>query len=197
MGALQLYLNRLRMDPTLTRLREDLEHTLQRVPAIGERAYALGKDVKESMKALILPGMLFEEMGFAYLGVIDGHDLKALREALRQAFETERPVVVHASTVKGKGYEPAETRPDEYHGTGPFHIGNGEKKRAAVAAPGPMTTYTQAFGEALVRLAEEDLRIVAITAAMTQGTGLDTFEQRYPERFYDVGIAEDYRTNLY
>ncbi|RPI31396.1 MAG: 1-deoxy-D-xylulose-5-phosphate synthase, partial [Actinomycetota bacterium] len=214
-GALQLYLNRLRMDPTLTRLREDLEHTLQRVPAIGERAYALGKDVKESMKALILPGMLFEELGFAYLGVIDGHDLKAVREALRQAFETERPVVVHARTIKGKGYEPAEASPDKYHGTGPFFLGNGEKKDATaggVAAPAdavgaavahagragagvaaaPVTTYTQAFGEALVRLAEEDLRIVAITAAMTQGTGLDVFEERYPERFYDVGIAEEH-----
>ncbi|MBN2205024.1 MAG: 1-deoxy-D-xylulose-5-phosphate synthase, partial [Thermoleophilia bacterium] len=224
-GALQLYLNRLRMDPTLTRLREDLEHTLQRVPAIGERAYALGKDVKESMKALILPGMLFEELGFAYLGVIDGHDLKAVREALRQAFETERPVVVHARTIKGKGYEPAEASPDQYHGTGPFFLGNGEKKDAAGAGGGadagadaaapaaataagganapaagagvgvaaaPVTTYTQAFGEALVRLAEEDLRIVAITAAMTQGTGLDVFEERYPERFYDVGIAEEH-----
>jgi len=222
-GALQLYLNRLRLDPTLTRLREDLEHTLQRVPAIGERAYALGKDVKESMKALILPGMLFEEMGFAYLGVIDGHDLKALREALRQAFETDRPVLVHARTVKGKGYEPAESRPDEYHGTGPFFLGNGEKKdaagagagapaageagagqvgetaavapagsEAAVAPAAPMTTYTRAFGEALVRLAEDDLRVVAITAAMTQGTGLELFEQRYPERFYDVGIAEEH-----
>ncbi len=231
-GALQLYLNRLRMDPTLTRLREDLEHTLQRVPAIGERAYALGKDVKESMKALILPGMLFEELGFAYLGVIDGHDLKAVREALRQAFETERPVVVHARTIKGKGYEPAEASPEKYHGTGPFFLGNGEKKdadaagaapdavgaaiaatpgaggdaapedaagaavatagRAGARAAAPVTTYTQAFGEALVRLAEEDLRVVAITAAMTQGTGLDLFEERYPERFYDVGIAEEH-----
>jgi 1-deoxy-D-xylulose-5-phosphate synthase len=210
-GALQLYLNRLRMDPTLTRLREDLEHTLQRVPAIGERAYALGKDVKESMKALILPGMLFEELGFAYLGVIDGHDLKAVREALRQAFETERPVVVHARTIKGKGYEPAEESPDKYHGTGPFFLGNGERKETApesgaveagavaagaqagaAAAGARPVTYTHAFGEALVRLAETDERIVAITAAMTQGTGLDAFEQQYPERFYDVGIAEEH-----
>jgi 1-deoxy-D-xylulose-5-phosphate synthase len=167
--------------------------------------------------------MLFEELGFAYLGVIDGHDLKAVREALRQAFETERPVVVHARTIKGKGYEPAEESPDKYHGTGPFFLGNGERKEtateagaveagaaaeagaalaggsveiqdaAAPAAPAARpVTYTHAFGEALVRLAETDERIVAITAAMTQGTGLDAFEQQYPERFYDVGIAEEH-----
>jgi 1-deoxy-D-xylulose-5-phosphate synthase len=183
-GALQLYLNRLRLDPTLTRLREDLEHGVARIPAIGRQAYRLGKDVKESMKAFLVPGMLFEELGFAYIGVIDGHDMHALRQSIRQAIETRRPVVVHVKTIKGKGYEPAEARPDAYHGTGPFHIGNGASKAAAVG-----TTYTQAFGEALVRLAERDERIVAITAAMTQGTGLEAFERRFPDRFYDVGIA--------
>ncbi|HTX68074.1 MAG TPA: 1-deoxy-D-xylulose-5-phosphate synthase [Thermoleophilia bacterium] len=186
-GAMQLYLNRLRLDPTLTRLREDLEHGVARIPAIGRQAYRLGKDVKESMKALLVPGMLFEELGFAYIGVIDGHDLHALRQSIRQAIDTRRPVVVHVKTVKGKGYEPAETRPDAYHGTGPFHIGNGASKAAAVG-----TTYTQAFGDALVRLAERDERIVAITAAMTQGTGLEAFERRFPDRFYDVGIAEEH-----
>jgi 1-deoxy-D-xylulose-5-phosphate synthase len=186
-GALQLYLNRIRLDPTLTRLREDLEHGVARIPAIGHKAYRLGKDVKESMKAFLVPGMLFEELGFAYIGVIDGHDMHALRESIRQAIETRRPVVVHVKTVKGKGYEPAEARPDAYHGTGPFHIGNGARKAAAVG-----TTYTQAFGDALVRLAERDERVVAITAAMTQGTGLEAFERRFPDRFYDVGIAEEH-----
>ena len=186
-GALQLYLNRLRLDPTLTRLREDLEHGVARIPAIGRQAYRLGKDVKESMKAFLVPGMLFEELGFAYIGVVDGHDIHALRQSIRQAIETRRPVVVHVKTVKGKGYEPAEARPDAYHGTGPFHIANGASKAAAVG-----TTYTQAFGDALVRLAERDERIVAITAAMTQGTGLEAFERRFPDRFYDVGIAEEH-----
>jgi 1-deoxy-D-xylulose-5-phosphate synthase len=186
-GALQLYLNRIRLDPTLTRLREDLEHGVARIPAIGRQAYRLGKDVKESMKAFLVPGMLFEELGFAYIGVVDGHDMHALRESVRQAIDTRRPVVVHVKTVKGKGYEPAETRPDAYHGTGPFHIGNGERKAAAVG-----TTYTDAFGDALVRLAERDKRVVAITAAMTQGTGLEAFERRFPDRFYDVGIAEEH-----
>ena len=186
-GALQLYLNRIRLDPTLTRLREDIEHGVAKIPAIGRQAYRLGKDVKESMKALLVPGMLFEELGFAYLGVVDGHDMHALRESIRQAIDTRRPVVVHVKTVKGKGYEPAEARPDTFHGTGPFHIGNGAKKAAAIG-----TTYTDAFGQALVRLAESDERIVAITAAMTQGTGLEAFERRFPDRFYDVGIAEEH-----
>jgi 1-deoxy-D-xylulose-5-phosphate synthase len=186
-GALQLYLNRIRLDPTLTRLREDLEHGVARIPAIGRQAYRLGKDVKESMKALLVPGMLFEELGFAYIGVVDGHDMHALRESIRQAIDTRRPVVVHVKTVKGKGYEPAETHPDTYHGTGPFHLGNGQRKDEAAG-----TTYTDAFGQALVRLAERDERIVAITAAMTQGTGLEAFERRFPDRFYDVGIAEEH-----
>ncbi len=111
-GALQLYLNRIRLDPTLTRLREDLEHGVAKIPAIGRQAYRLGKDVKESMKALLVPGMLFEELGFAYIGVVDGHDMHALRESIRQAIDTRRPVVVHVQTLKGKGYEPAEARPD-------------------------------------------------------------------------------------
>jgi len=186
-GALQLYLNRIRLDPTLTRLREDLEHGVAKIPAIGRQAYRLGKDVKGSMKAFFVPGLLFEELGLAYIGVVDGHDMHALRESIRQAIETPRPVVVHIKTVKGKGYEPAESRPDAYHGTGPFHIGNGVCKAAAVG-----TTYTEAFGEALVRLAERDRRIVAITAAITQGTGLEEFERRFPDRFYDVGIAEEH-----
>jgi 1-deoxy-D-xylulose-5-phosphate synthase len=186
-GALQLYLNRLRLDPTLTRLREDLERGVLRIPGIGEKAYALGKDVKESMKALIIPGMLFEEMGFAYLGVIDGHDIKAVREAIRQAIETRRPVVVHVRTIKGKGYEPAEEKPEKFHGTGPFHLGNGERKAVVEGM-----SYTEAFGDALVRLAERDERVVAITASMTEGTGLEAFEERFPDRFYDVGIAEEH-----
>jgi 1-deoxy-D-xylulose-5-phosphate synthase len=186
-GALSLYLNRIRMDPTLTRLREELEHGVARIPAIGERAYNLGRDVKESMKALIVPGMLFEELGFAYFGVVDGHDLHALRESLRQAIDTRRPVVVHIKTVKGRGYEPAEEQPSEYHGTGPFTVSNGERHKST-----PGTTFTEAFGQVMVREGRRDARVVAVTAAMTQGTGLEAFEQEFPERLYDVGIAEEH-----
>ena len=119
--------------------------------------------------------------------MVDGHDLHALRESIRQAIDTRRPVVVHVRTVKGKGYEPAERHPDAFHGTGPFHLGNGVCKKRSQG-----TTFTAAFGQALVRLAETDERIVAITAAMTQGTGLEGFEHRFPRRFYDVGIAEEH-----
>ena len=186
-GALQLYLNRIRLDPTLTRLREEMERGVSRIPVIGAEAYRRGKDVKESMKALFVPGMLFEELGFAYIGVVDGHDMHALRASIRQAIETRRPVVVHVKTVKGKGYEPAEAYPEAFHGTGPFELGNGIKRSAAAG-----TTFTEAFGEALVRLAEADERVVAITAAMTEGTGLQEFARRFPDRFYDVGIAEEH-----
>jgi 1-deoxy-D-xylulose-5-phosphate synthase len=186
-GALQLYLNRIRLDPGLSRLREDLERVVARLPAIGARAYSLGQDVKESMKALIVPGMLFEELGFAYIGVVDGHDIAALRESIRQAIETERPVVVHVRTMKGKGYEPAERKPDKFHGTGPFCIVDGQ---GTVVCEG--ITYTQAFGDALVRVARTDPRVVAVTAAMTQGTGLEAFESEFPTRLFDVGIAEEH-----
>lgn len=186
-GALALYLNRLRVDPSLWRLREEMEKSIARLPGIGQRAYSFGKDMKESMKALIVPGMLFEELGLAYIGVIDGHDLHALRESLRQALASERPIVVHIKTTKGKGYNFAEQRPAEYHGTGPFYVGNGKRKDHEDGV-----TFTQAFGQALVREADDDERIVAITAAMTQGTGLEEFELKFPQRFYDVGIAEEH-----
>ncbi len=186
-GAFQLYLNRFRLDPGLTRLREDMERTIARIPAIGARAYSLGKDVKESMKAFLGPGLIFEELGFAYIGVVNGHDIGALREAMRQAMDTGRPVLVHVRTVKGKGYEPAEEQPAEYHGTGPFERSNGERK------PRPRgTTYTEAFGRTVVREARRDPRVVAVTAAMTQGTGLEGFEVEFPDRLYDVGIAEEH-----
>ncbi|HMK93401.1 MAG TPA: 1-deoxy-D-xylulose-5-phosphate synthase, partial [Thermoleophilia bacterium] len=186
-GAFQLYLNRFRLDPGLTRLREDMEHTIARIPAVGARAYSLGRDVKESMKAFLGPGLIFEELGFAYIGVVDGHDLTALREAIRQAIDTRRPVLVHVRTVKGKGYEPAEEQPAEYHGVGPFNVGNGERTSIVHG-----TTFTEAFGRALVREARSDPHVVAITAAMTQGTGLEAFEREFPTRLYDVGIAEEH-----
>jgi 1-deoxy-D-xylulose-5-phosphate synthase len=186
-GGFQLYLNRFRLDPGLTRLREDMERTIARIPAIGARAYSLGRDVKESMKAFLGPGLIFEELGFAYIGVVNGHDIGALREAMRQAMDTRRPVLVHVRTIKGRGYEPAEERPSEFHGTGPFDLSNGERK----ASPRG-TTYTEAFGHALVREARADSTIVAVTAAMTEGTGLGGFEREFPSRLYDVGIAEQH-----
>ncbi len=182
-GAISQYLNRLRLDPTLYKLREDVSHGIDRIPGIRGGMRSL----KEGMKAFLVPGMLFEELGFAYVGIIDGHDIKALRKSIRAAMETPRPVLIHIKTTKGKGYEPAEARPDTFHGIAPFHVSTGK----AIEKPGPIT-YTEAFGRGLVSMARDDARIVAVTAAMSNGTGLNYFEQEFPERFYDVGIAEEH-----
>ncbi|MDO8735614.1 MAG: 1-deoxy-D-xylulose-5-phosphate synthase [Thermoleophilia bacterium] len=183
-GAISQYLHRLRLDPTLYKLREEFEHgIIEKIPGLR----GASRSIKESMKAFMVPGMLFEEMGFAYIGIIDGHDVKALRKSIRAAMEIERPVLIHISTVKGKGYEPAEARPDTFHGIAPFTISTGE----AIKKPGPIT-YTEAFGQGLARMAEDDEKIVAITAAMSSGTGLYHFEKKFPDRFFDVGIAEEH-----
>jgi len=182
-GAISQYLHKLRLDPTLYKLREEFEHGLDKIPGIR----GASRSIKESMKAFLVPGMLFEELGFAYIGIVDGHDVKALRKSIRAAMEIERPVLIHIKTTKGKGYEPAEARPDTFHGIAPFTISTGE----AIKKPGPIT-YTEAFGQGLARMAADDERIVAITAAMSSGTGLYHFERKFPDRFFDVGIAEEH-----
>ncbi len=182
-GAISQYLHKLRLDPTLYKLREELEHGIEKIPGLR----GASRSIKESMKAFLVPGMLFEEFGFAYIGIVDGHDIKALRKSIRAAMEIERPVLIHIKTTKGKGYEPAEARPDTFHGIAPFTISTGE----AIKKPGPIT-YTEAFGQGLARMAEDDEKIVAITAAMSSGTGLYHFERQFPERFFDVGIAEEH-----
>ncbi|MCL4473080.1 MAG: 1-deoxy-D-xylulose-5-phosphate synthase [Actinobacteria bacterium] len=182
-GAISQYLHKLRLDPTLYKLREELEHGLDKIPGIR----GASRSLKESMKAFLVPGMLFEELGFAYIGIVDGHDVKALRKSIRAAMEIERPVLIHIKTTKGKGYEPAEARPDTFHGIAPFSISTGE----AIKKPGPIT-YTEAFGQGLARMAADDEKIVAITAAMSSGTGLYHFERSFPDRFFDVGIAEEH-----
>jgi len=182
-GAISQYLHKLRLDPTLYKLRGEFEHGLDRIPGIR----GASRSIKESMKAFLVPGMLFEELGFAYIGIVDGHDVKALRKSIRAAMEIERPVLIHIKTTKGKGYEPAEARPDTFHGISPFSITTGE----AIKKPGNIT-YTEAFGQGLARMAADDEKIVAITAAMSSGTGLYHFERKFPDRFFDVGIAEEH-----
>ena len=153
-----------------------MERTIARIPAIGARAYSLGKDVKESMKAFLGPGLIFEELGFAYIGVVNGHDIGALREAMRQAVDAGRPVLVPSRTIKGKGYEPAEEQPAEYHGTGALRA----QQRRAQGACQRHDLHRGVRPRALVRAARRDPRVVAITAAMTQGTGLEEFEAEFP-----------------
>ncbi|MFL5852193.1 MAG: 1-deoxy-D-xylulose-5-phosphate synthase [Solirubrobacteraceae bacterium] len=199
-GALSRYFNRVRLHPKLWKAREEVEGGLTKLPAgIGTRFERLGPQLKESIKAFWAPGLWWEELDFAYIGVVDGHDVSALREALAEALAAERPVVVHAATVKGKGFAPAEEGGlegmEKWHAAKPKSIANGAPAAAkkagapkAVAAAPPQ--YTKVFGEAMVRECERDPRVVGITAAMNSGTGLNILQKANPDRYYDVGIAE-------
>ena len=190
-GGMARYLARVRLDPRYNRLRDDVETALSRIPGVGSTMVAMGETVKESVKQLLVPGMLFEELGFKYVGPIDGHDVFAVEEAVRAAKKIRGPVVIHAVTRKGQGYTPALEAPDQFHGVGPFEVATGK----VTGSSGP-PSYTAVFGDALVAEAEEDSRIVAITAAMPAGTGLTTFASRFPERFFDVGIAEQHAVGM-
>ncbi|MBC7106920.1 MAG: 1-deoxy-D-xylulose-5-phosphate synthase [Firmicutes bacterium] len=189
-GALAKYLNRLRTDPMYRRGKEEIERLLNRIPAIGPRVARVVERLKDGLKYLVVPGMFFEELGFAYLGPVDGHDIPLLVEVFRQARKARGPVLVHVLTKKGKGYPPAERNPDLFHGIGPFRADTGEPE----AGRGP--TYTEVFGRTVVELARRDPRVVAITAAMPAGTGLVPFAREFPERFFDVGIAEQHAVTL-
>jgi 1-deoxy-D-xylulose-5-phosphate synthase len=201
-GGLSRYFNRVRLNPKLWHAREGVEGGLMRLPGgIGAAFERLGPQLKESIKAFWAPGLWWEELDWAYMGVVDGHDTRALREALREALAAERPVVVHIATVKGKGFAPAEEGGlegmEKWHAAKPNSILNG----VPAAAPAPAKRgvritepaapqYTQVFGEALVRECERDPRVVGITAAMNSGTGLNILQKAMPERYFDVGIAE-------
>ncbi|MDY0340621.1 MAG: 1-deoxy-D-xylulose-5-phosphate synthase, partial [Coriobacteriia bacterium] len=186
-GAVASYLARVRLDRRYRRIRDDVESVLARTK-VGAAMVAAGEAAKESVKQLIVPGMLFEELGIQYIGPIDGHDIGQVQNAITWAKSADGPVIVHAVTRKGMGYTHAEDHPDEFHGLGPFSIETG---KANGSGPKPLT-YTQVFGSSLVREAERDERIVAITAAMPGGTGLAHFAERFPDRFFDVGIAEQH-----
>jgi 1-deoxy-D-xylulose-5-phosphate synthase len=195
-GAMSRYLNRVRLDPGLWKAREGVEEKLTRLPGgIGAAFERLGPQLKESVKALWQPGLWWEELDWAYMGVVDGHDVRALRRGLQAAFEAERPVVLHVATVKGKGFAPAEEGGlegmEQWHAAKPNSIAG---RRPAPSTPkaakaGP-PQYTQVFGEALVRECERDSRVVGITAAMNSGTGLSILQKAMPDRYFDVGIAE-------
>jgi 1-deoxy-D-xylulose-5-phosphate synthase len=189
-GALASYLARVRLDPRYTKLRDGVESALA-TSAIGRAMVGAGEAVKESFKQLLVPGMLFEELGLKYVGPIDGHDISQVQEAVERAKSSDRPVIIHAVTHKGHGYEHAENQPDAFHGIGPFSIETGKPNGSG----GPMS-YTEAFGRALVAEAARDDRIVAITAAMPSGTGVDRFAREFPDRFYDVGIAEEHAVGM-
>ena len=180
-GALSHYLNRIITMPIYNRIRRDIENLVKRVPRFGKRLNSLAKRLEESLKNLLVPGILFEEWGFRYFGPIDGHNIEEIVHTLRNVLKIEGPVLIHAVTIKGKGYSRAEAVPEKFHGVSSNAVDKPRLKRK---------TFTQVFSEKLVQLARQDKRIVAITAAMPEGTGLDKFARYFPQRFYDVGMAE-------
>ena len=184
-GAVAGALQKARLDPTLTRVRTEIERGLGKIPGMHD----LGNSLSSATKALFVPGQLFEALGFAYIGPIDGHDIRAIRRALQRTADSDRPVLLHVHTDKGRGYGPAEEDGEAMHGSGPFAVESGRAARPA--APGP-PSYTEVFGTSLVREAEADPRVVGITAAMLKGTGINHMLARFPERTYDVGIAEQH-----
>ena len=199
-GALSRYFNRIRLNPKWYKAREDVEESLTRLPAgLGRRIEHLGPILKESLKAYWAPGLFFEELNLAYVGVIDGHDVGALRGAISDALEANRPVVVHIRTVKGKGFAPAEEGGlegmEKWHAAKAGSIIRREPAPKKEPAPGKAAAkpqYTTVFGEALVTECRRDGRVVGITAAMNSGTGLNILQKELPERYYDVGIAEQH-----
>lgn len=186
-GAMSEYLYQLRTGETYNRIKNDLEGWLKNME-FGSDVLKAIRRLKGSVKYLMVPTSIFEELGFTYLGPVDGHDLQTLTEVLQAAKKIDGPVLVHVLTKKGRGYKPAEESPNKFHGTGPFDIATGKK----IANPNAPITYTEVFGKTITELADADPKIIGITAAMPDGTGLTTFAKAHPERFFDVGIAEQH-----
>jgi 1-deoxy-D-xylulose-5-phosphate synthase len=187
-GALSSFLSRTFSAKKLQELRRELGFFFKKLPRIGEDIYQLAKRTEESFKSFVTPGMLFEAFNFEYFGPINGHKIDHLIDILNNMKYIREPVLLHVTTTKGKGYAPAEKNPVYFHGCGCFDIGTGSCLDHRASAP----TYTQVFGQTLLELAAKNPRIVAVTAAMPEGTGLSGFAQAYPERFFDVGIAEQH-----
>jgi 1-deoxy-D-xylulose-5-phosphate synthase len=187
-GALSSYLSRVMTGQVVNRFRNEMKSFLQTLPGIGQSVYRWAKHSEEFFKGFLTPGVLFEELGFKYVGPIEGHRLDHLIETFRNVREMEGPILVHVITTKGRGYGPAEEDPSRFHGVGTFERENGRLVKSQNRAK----TYTEVFGQTLCRIARRDKRIVAITAAMPSGTGLEEFSREFPERFYDIGIAEQH-----
>lgn len=186
-GAMSEYLYQLRTGETYNKIKNDIEGWLKNME-FGTDVLKAIRRLKGSVKYLMVPTSIFEELGFTYLGPVDGHDLNGLIEVLQAAKKIDGPVMVHVLTKKGKGYKPAEESPNKFHGTGPFDIATGKK----IANPNAPVTYTEVFGNALSELADTDAKIVGVTAAMPDGTGLNIFAQKHQDHFFDVGIAEQH-----
>ncbi|MNM89801.1 1-deoxy-D-xylulose-5-phosphate synthase [compost metagenome] len=190
-GAMHNYLTKIRSDRNYLRAKDEVEQLLKKIPAIGGKVAKTVERVKDSLKYLMVSGVLFEELGFKYLGPVDGHDLPGLIDSFKQANNVSGPVLVHVLTTKGKGYTPAEQDSHKWHGITPYKIESGQLLKAV---GNPM--YTEVFGQTLIELAEQDERIVAVTPAMPGGSGLVKFGERFPGRMIDVGIAEQHAATM-
>lgn len=186
-GGMSHYLNKIRTGQKYNDFKAGVEKSILRIPLAGHDLAVSVKRSKDSIKHLLVPGMFFEDMGITYIGPIDGHNIQQMVESLVSAIELERPVVVHVKTVKGKGYRFAEKHPCYFHGVGPFDLETGKVKEKK-----EKPAYTDIFARKILNMADQNQKIVAITAAMAEGTGLKRFRERYPERFFDVGIAEQH-----
>lgn len=190
-GGMSRYLSKIRTESIYAKKKEDLEMLLKKLPAIGPKVLKMADRLKDSIKYLVLPGVIFEELGFVYLGPVDGHNIEDLVTIMNQAKLIKGPVLIHILTKKGKGYLPSEQNPDKFHGIAPFDIETGE-----IINTSSTPTYTKIFGKTLINLAQKDKSIVALTAAMPTGTGLSDFFEKYPDRFFDVGIAEQHGVTM-
>ena len=192
-GALMKHLGYMRATPQYRQTRDSVQEALESSGAFGSALANFGRNVKESMKQFVIPrSMIFEQLGILCTAPIDGHDIGLLKETLASVMNTDVPVLVHVVTRKGAGYAPAVQNPEKFHGIAPFDIATGDVKKKAASAP----SYTSVFGKALAAEARRDERIVAITAAMKGGTGLDAFAEEFPDRFVDAGIAEEHAVGL-
>lgn len=186
-GGMSKYLDKIRTADFYTGLKKGVTRTLEQIPVVGDSLIEQIRKTKSSIKQLVVPGMFFEDMGITYLGPVPGHDVSMLCRAFKEAKKIEGPVLIHVLTTKGKGYEPAENEPSKFHGISPFQIETGEVK-----AKSSKDSYTDIFGKVMCDEAMKRKDIVAITAAMKDGTGLSRFQRMFPERFFDVGIAEEH-----
>ncbi len=189
-GAMAKYLNKLITLPIYTKFRSDMNELIKRLP-LGKKAIKISSKIEEGIKAMIVPGILFEELGFRYIGPIDGHDFGLLIKTLKNIKEQKGPILLHAITKKGRGYKPAEENPEWFHGSAPFDI-----KTGIPLIKQSEKTYSQGFGEIILELAKKDKRIVIITAAMSEGCGISNFFKEIPERAFDVGICEEHAVTM-
>lgn len=191
-GAMSEYLSRIKLAPQYAKVKKDLGGFIKNIPHIGDTVLKTAECLKEGVKAAITSGSWFEEMGFTYVGPLDGHNIEGMQEVFRQLNQLDGPVLVHVRTRKGKGYTPAEENPNKFHGISRFNKATGEPIKNPSAPP----SYTDIFGHTMLELACEDNSILAITAAMPSGTGLKKFARDFPERFFDVGIAEEHAVTM-